>query len=191
MWIWALAGCWSGSQDLTSEPEGADALALAEARRLAEAAAEQLRAQMVQEMGNPGPSDAIVDGSIEAEVLMAHVDVPPGGNGRVGHSGMRPRDRANQSPAWVQAWIDAHADREFADVQGFERIEQGEGEARVARILAPIPILDGCLQCHGDESQIPARIRTRLEARYPDDQATGYRVGDLAGALWVEIPVED
>ena len=44
-----------------------------------------------------------------------------------------------------------------------------------------------CLACHGAPEQIPAEVAAILAERYPDDQATGYAVGDLRGALWAEV----
>ena len=32
------------------------------------------------------------------------------------------------------------------------------------------------------------KVRTAIAERYPDDRATGFDVGDLRGALWVEVP---
>ncbi len=43
-----------------------------------------------------------------------------------------------------------------------------------------------CLVCHGEREAIPAEVRDALAQRYPDDQAVGYAVGDLRGALIVE-----
>lgn len=190
MWLWVMVGCWNVGQDVTTDGATAEALALDAAKQMATSAAEQLQTQMIQELGNPGPSGAILEGSSEAEALQPHASVPATGSARIGHSGLRPRDPANKAPAWVQAWLDAHSEAEFTDVQGFERIEEGP-EGQVARVLLPIPMLDSCTHCHGTETQIPADVRSRLESRYPDDQATGYAVGDLVGALWVELPVED
>jgi len=44
----------------------------------------------------------------------------------------------------------------------------------------------GCLACHGSEVAEP--VRAAIAERYPDDHATGFAVGDLRGALWVEVP---
>ncbi|HRR07452.1 MAG TPA: DUF3365 domain-containing protein [Rhodothermales bacterium] len=40
-----------------------------------------------------------------------------------------------------------------------------------------------CLQCHGNpETDINPEVRALLAEKYPADQATGYKVGDLRGA---------
>ena len=43
-----------------------------------------------------------------------------------------------------------------------------------------------CVTCHG-ESLAPD-VQERLAERYPTDRATGYRVGDLRGVFWAELP---
>ncbi|SMG43462.1 Protein of unknown function [Marivirga sericea] len=40
-----------------------------------------------------------------------------------------------------------------------------------------------CLNCHGSPSQISDEIKTILKEEYPQDLATGYKVGDLRG-MW-------
>ncbi|MBN8587275.1 MAG: DUF3365 domain-containing protein [Rhodothermia bacterium] len=53
------------------------------------------------------------------------------------------------------------------------------------------PILLGmptCLQCHGDpEKEITPEVREILRAKYPQDRAIGYKVGDLRGAWKVTL----
>jgi hypothetical protein len=40
-----------------------------------------------------------------------------------------------------------------------------------------------CLNCHGTPDQISEEVRTILQNEYPDDKATGYKLGDLRG-MW-------
>jgi hypothetical protein len=40
-----------------------------------------------------------------------------------------------------------------------------------------------CLNCHGTPDQISEEVRTILQEEYPNDKATGYKVGDLRG-MW-------
>ncbi|MDP6944642.1 MAG: DUF3365 domain-containing protein [Myxococcota bacterium] len=43
-----------------------------------------------------------------------------------------------------------------------------------------------CLSCHGAPGSLGAEVKAALAARYPDDGATGYQMGDLRGAIVVE-----
>ena len=60
-------------------------------------------------------------------------------------------------------------------------IRQGEAWMTVRRASAR-----RCLACHG--SEVSPEVREAIAARYPGDRATGFAVGDLRGALWVEVP---
>lgn len=45
---------------------------------------------------------------------------------------------------------------------------------------------EACLKCHGDISKNP-ELSQFLKEHYPEDKATGYKMGDLRGAVVVEI----
>lgn len=45
---------------------------------------------------------------------------------------------------------------------------------------------EACLKCHGDISKNP-ELSAFLKEHYPEDKATGYKMGDLRGAIIVEI----
>lgn len=45
---------------------------------------------------------------------------------------------------------------------------------------------EACLKCHGDITKNP-ELSSYLEEHYPEDKASGYKMGDLRGAIVVEI----
>lgn len=63
-----------------------------------------------------------------------------------------------------------------------ERLPEGVA----LRMIRGIPTESGCLACHG--TQVAPQVRAMIASRYPTDGATGFGVGDLRGALWVEVP---
>lgn len=86
--------------------------------------------------------------------------------------------------------------RELEEMKGL--IERGEtpaevigifrrGDARTLRYLRPITAAPPCLTCHGQPSEIAPEVAEILRERYPEDRATGYRAGDLRGAVSVEV----
>lgn len=54
----------------------------------------------------------------------------------------------------------------------------------------PIMIaMDACLKCHGEPGkQIAEETMEMIKARYPDDLATGYEMGDFRGAWKITFP---
>jgi len=65
-----------------------------------------------------------------------------------------------------------------------------EDSARIFRYMRPIITQDPCLACHGDLSALPASLQNELLERYPDDRATGFRTGDLRGAVSVRLRLD-
>jgi hypothetical protein len=55
--------------------------------------------------------------------------------------------------------------------------------------LRPLLVQPACLACHGDPATFAPEVRALLARRYPLDQATGYAVGDLRGAVSVRVPL--
>lgn len=56
-----------------------------------------------------------------------------------------------------------------------------------ARFYKPLVILEVCLNCHGDPAGFPPPLTEALAGRYPEDQATGYALGDLRGVIRVDV----
>lgn len=89
--------------------------------------------------------------------------------------------------------------REFARLQDAGRLSAETEHVTVGverghpvlRYLKPITIPGPlCLNCHGPRGDLDAEVRAALRARYPNDRATGYRVGDLRGAISIRVPLE-
>lgn len=162
--------------------EGALARATAGAERLGST----LRARIAQAMGQGGPSGAVTVCGAEAQALTAKVREESGA--AVGRSSLRLRNPANAAPPWVGAWLEAQGERPAEGVSGIAGIAETPS-GPVARVLRPIAVEAPCLVCHGPAESTPPEVRTLLGEKYPTDRATGYRPGDLRGALWAEVPV--
>lgn len=64
-----------------------------------------------------------------------------------------------------------------------EKVKIDEKEAIV--YSKPIFIEAPCLNCHGSEDQISKEVAEFIKKKYPDDKATGYKIGDLRGIISV------
>jgi len=51
------------------------------------------------------------------------------------------------------------------------------------RYFSPILIMPVCLNCHGTDAEIAEDTKQKLAIHYPEDQATGYALGDFRG-MW-------
>ena len=61
-----------------------------------------------------------------------------------------------------------------------------KGEAGAFRCTKAIPTAaEPCLMCHG--SGLDPALKAEIDRLYPDDQATGFKAGELRGAFTVTI----
>jgi hypothetical protein len=56
------------------------------------------------------------------------------------------------------------------------------------RYLRALPTVELCTQCHGPADKLSPAVTAQLKALYPDDRATGYKVGDIRGAMTLSRP---
>ena len=100
----------------------------------------------------------------------------------------KPRNPTNQA-----------SDAELDVLRGFQlALGRGEKPMPVVRaagtdtvaFYAPIVITNPlCLQCHGIAGQdIPPAVAALVQTLYPQDQATGFKLGDLRGTWRVDFP---
>lgn len=75
-----------------------------------------------------------------------------------------------------------------ADLEYWKVAEGSDGkpELRYAKAIITQPL---CMSCHGKTEDMPAPLLERIRADYPQDQATGYSVGELRGAVVITRPM--
>jgi hypothetical protein len=57
------------------------------------------------------------------------------------------------------------------------------------RFMKAMPTGEICLTCHGSKDTIPQPVQDRLHTLYPLDQATGFKKGELRGAISIKQPM--
>jgi hypothetical protein len=103
----------------------------------------------------------------------------------------RVRNPVNAADDWerkqlavFQYWLDAGLDEHTLEISEIVT----EGKIRVFRYMRPITMQETCITCHGDK--IDDKLLGFLVHDFPDDEATGYFEGELAGAYSVRKVVE-
>lgn len=188
--LWGCSTPGSGSGPTPSGAPSAAAnkedLALSSAKGAAAKLGGAVRAKLMDAMNAGGVASAINVCSTEAQGIAAQVSKETGAT--VGRSSLKLRNPKDAPPGWVQTWLVAQGDKKAAETQGIEGVFDSPS-GRVARVLKPLAIDGVCLSCHGAVAEIPPEVKEVLAAKYPGDQATGYQLGELRGALWAEVPV--
>lgn len=94
--------------------------------------------------------------------------------------------------AWEQEQLQAFerraaAGEDPAKMEAAAIVEEPAG--RSFRYLKAIPLQAGCVACHGSAEQISPAVAEKLKADYPHDRATGYKPGDIRGAISIKRPL--
>ena len=167
-----------------------DAKTLDETRAVAGKLVTQLGGRLKAEMMANGPAAAVSVCKIAAPEIAGKLSQETGW--KVGRVGTRVRNPLNSPNAWQQAALNEFFKRmaEGEKLDGMESWkvvrEGGKPTLLYAKAIGVQPI---CLTCHGGPDAIPDDVKARLKADYPDDQAVGYRAGELRGAIVITRPL--
>jgi hypothetical protein len=168
-----------------AEPDTAQ---VGQARAAVKELGEALKRELMASIAAGGPLAAIGVCKTIAPALAEKTSATRGL--KVGRTALRLRNPANAPDAWERAVLEDFAAqiKAGADPVKLEHAETvtDAGGASTFRYMKAIPMgAVPCLSCHGaPEPALKAEI-TRL---YPQDQATGFRPGELRGAFTVSAP---
>ena len=142
---------------------------------------EAVLSELVRELARGGPSGAIKSCHLDANAAAArtarNADVA------VGRTSDRLRNPGNAPRPWAAPIVERYAGRRAAGIDGFA-VDLGD---RVG-VMRPITQRRLCTNCHGPTDELDPRVRSELQARYPDDRAVGFKEGEVRGWFWVEVP---
>lgn len=108
----------------------------------------------------------------------------------VGRTSLKVRSPDNAPDAWEEAVLLKFDQRrqDGEDPAGIEHHEAVEHEGKkVFRYMKAIPTAELCVVCHG--SDIDPLVDAQLQKLYPEDQARGYKPGDIRGAFTIIQPL--
>ena len=147
-----------------------------------------LKRELQQAMQEGGPVNAISVCNLTAPGIASTYSARRGWE--VGRTSLRLRNPDNAPDAWEKAVLESFEERKQAgedpaSIEYWEVVTQ-DG-APVLRYMKAIPTLAMCTACHGEH--VDQTVRERLRKLYPDDQALGFRPGDIRGAFTISQPL--
>ncbi|HEY0635411.1 MAG TPA: DUF3365 domain-containing protein [Gammaproteobacteria bacterium] len=108
----------------------------------------------------------------------------------IARTSLKTRNPNNIPDEWETKVLNSFAERkakgEALDTMAFAEVVESEGKKEY-RFMKAIPTGEVCLKCHGEN--IDPAVKAKLDALYPDDQARGYKLGDLRGAFTIRQPM--
>lgn len=171
----------------------AAAAAMATERRVLQARAlsrdftGELKEALLGSLREQGPVKALAVCRRQAPAIAAKFSAPDAV--LVRRVSQRRRNPANWPDAWEEQGLARFAERRrqgeaLAGMEYYEVVEK-DGRRRF-RYLKAIPTGAVCLRCHGEVKN--RQLRNQLQQLYPEDQAVGYRIGELRGAVSIVLP---
>jgi hypothetical protein len=166
---------------------------VAEAKTVTGAFLKQLGGAMQREMKAGGPVEAMKVCRDVAPQIADDISLKNGW--KVTRVGTRTRNTMLGLPdAWEQGVLKDFEKRaaqgeKFDTMTYYEVVDEPDGKS--LRFMKAIGVAPQCLACHGSDEQIAAPVRAELQTLYPHDRATGYKQGDLRGAVSIKQPLYD
>lgn len=160
-----------------------------DARGVATAVPLKLLGVLQAEIAKSGPEGAIAVCQVEAPALARAASQQTGWEVR--RVSLRNRNPRAVPDAWERSALEdfdrrAAAHEPAATLERYEAVQ--ENGKTVWRYMRALPTGELCLACHGPAQQLSPAVNSKLATLYPDDRATGYRVGDIRGAMTLKKP---
>ncbi len=153
-----------------------------DARSLAADLKASLMKNLSEKIAQEGPAKA---------VTFCHTNVKPIAKGAAGErikrftfgrTSHKLRNGANAPEPWVSDYLKKFEGKKKGDIspQGFiHHLQDGKKV-----YVEPLFVEARCLLCHGEN--ISADIKEKISSLYPNDQATGFKLGEFRGFIWVK-----
>jgi hypothetical protein len=157
---------------------------IVEGRQVSQQFGTELKSALERAIAQGGPASAIEVCGNEAPRIAARLSQEHGV--RVSRTALKVRNPANAPQPWQRAGLGKFQTQlaSGAKTETLELLEaQPDGGARYLKAIVTAPL---CTVCHGES--IAPDVQRALRDRYPRDQATGFKVGDLRGAFSIEWP---
>lgn len=188
--LWMAAALAFVIMGITPAPAGEPAEARLQAARAAiKDMAEKLKAQLMGAINEGGPLAAIAVCKTVAPTLAEEASQAHGM--RVSRTALKIRNPANAPDAFERRVLEDFLARAAAgeDVAKLEHAESVSENGKAAfRFMKAIPTAaEPCLACHG--GAIEPGLKAEIDRLYPQDEATGFKAGDLRGAFSVRMDV--
>ncbi len=176
----------------STPPSTIDASLVQSTRGIAGELLGQLGQKLKAAMSTDGPVAAVSVCKESAPAIARQLSIA--NDAKVTRVGTRVRNQNMGVPnAWQKEALTQFEARlsqgeKAADIEYWQVADNGHGKSEL-RYAKAIAIQPQCLSCHGSAQDIAAPLTEKLRIEYPNDQATGYSVGQLRGAVVVTRPL--
>lgn len=175
---------------LATQSNADDAALFAETKKTALEIPPKLLAMLQEEIGKGDFNGAIAACREKAPKMAAAASQATGW--AIRRVSLRNRNPKATPDDWERAALEDF-DRRAAAGENPATLEKTEivitSGKRTLRFMKALPTQQLCLNCHGNQDQLAPEVKAKLSEVYPNDQATGYSLGQIRGALTVKRPL--
>lgn len=158
-------------------------------RRAALELGKSLRSRLEETIATQGAPAAITVCNVEALEIAERISVQV--NAQVRRTALRVRNPSNVPDEASRRVLEEFSRQLAAGIPPaqLEHVETGDlpDGSQEIRYWKAIPMEPVCAMCHGES--IPPELDAMILSKYPDDQARGFRIGEIRGAFdvrWTE-----
>lgn len=92
------------------------------------------------------------------------------------------RNVANRPQPWAIQYLKEFEGKYKGEIKKDHIVHKLENGKSV--YMEPLYVEAKCLLCHGE--QVGQNVSQKLKELYPDDKATGFKLGEFRGLIWVK-----
>ena len=96
---------------------------------------------------------------------------------QIGRTSFKLRNPNNTPPEWAEPYVE-------------DRVTETvvlDGPDQTLGYMAPIKMGELCVNCHGTKDKLAPDVTEKLAVNYPQDEAIGFKEGDLRGWFWIRV----
>ena len=152
-----------------------------EAKQIIQAFFKELKGTLVSAMKEKGPAGAVEICHSKAQEITAKYNKE---GWKVGRTALKLRNPKNAPDAWEKAVLQEFEKQIAAGTDPKTLAKAAiveENGHKVFRFMKAIPVMKPCLNCHGEK--VKDEVLAVIRKHYPQDQATGFKLGQLRGAF--------
>ncbi|MCR9204428.1 MAG: DUF3365 domain-containing protein [Halobacteriovoraceae bacterium] len=98
---------------------------------------------------------------------------------KIGRVSLKTRNQKNKPKKWMKDYIDQFHEKKIKSP--YVTVKLGNGKTG---LLKPIKTMPLCLKCHGNN--VEKNLYKVIKSKYPNDEAIGYKAGEIRGFFWAE-----
>lgn len=156
-----------------------------QAKKISQQFSSTLKQELMQAMADGGPVNAIAVCSSKAQPITEKV--AKDNHVKLSHVSLKNRNPKNEPNDWQKVILKSFEERlangEEIQKLAYAKIVETEGQKQF-RFMKAIPTQGLCLTCHGEN--LAPELSQKIKQLYPQDKATGYKVGEIRGAIVIQ-----